>query len=269
MTVKTKTQHAVQENDQPDIAKMFKNLEKILPDALLQELRSMGDFLEQLSWKSGWLTEEVYQRAKQAGLDYDIMTVCWLVSTGYLRGHLTANSLKAYLVTTRFFSQPVAKAYHYDVLPMSVFTLARSLHGKDSPKLKRSLTWAEILAWAWEQYQDSGSGRCPSNRKIMDEFWNVSPKGTPARSVPSNLGEMMDNYADPETATLDPFSIAGDGEISEEAVLNGFMAAVDNLAPYVTLIERVFPKASSWLASIILQLKQFGQEAMSRNSNNP
>jgi hypothetical protein len=238
---------------------IFQEIERAAPEDLLYALSAVGDTLEQMAWKAGWLTDHLYNlcRAKQVEADY--FTVCYYVAAFRLRGQRSPNTVKAWALTARFFSQEVALQYHYDIVPMTIFTLAASFRDQVNPKTQ-NLYWQDALDYAFEEYQNLGTGRCPSRAKVLNYLTGeeIITRGLPITAGTNLLPGIAEVQPGDE---MDVASGEGMGESEVAVLISGFAQAIRQAQCYVPMLAKYFPKAEPVIQSAILQLIAFANQA--------
>lgn len=242
----------------------FYQLEQFADQEILDSLSAVGDTIEKMAWEAGWLTEDLYRNLLANGFQVngrpvDYLFVCHYVSIKKLRGQRQMNSIKKYGLTARFFPRPIAKKFHFDVLPMSHFVLAASYD--DLPHPSGEKMWKAILERSWDSYQNSPMSRHISEADLKDWAEGRTPKARTAKSVdtiPSMTpvtgysASEEEEYVTPEIRRQEPdLNIVVNilGGIAQNFVLGA--------QAYVPALAQRRPYLAKGLAKLLEEMKDF------------
>ncbi len=253
----SETQIVEFDDERVNIATLFRDIEKYAPPELLDELSAVGDTLEQMAWKCGWKTDELYRTLEANSHKQNYLAVCYYVASTRLRNHRSANTVKSWALTARFFHPKIAKKYGNDILPFSVFTYAASFGmapflGEDTvnPFVENktiAYVWEAVLAYAQAMYYESGYGKAPSVEKLKEIFEGQ-------RGTTKSGSKHIDTFVpDANTAMLPSPDLALN---EEQFSLDTFLQALQIVTNGLPKLGSKFPKLSQFLSGIALQLSK-------------
>jgi hypothetical protein len=269
MKAQTKTKPAqaervkvVFDGDLVDVAQLYRDIEKYAPAELLDELSAIGDTLEQMSWRCGWKTDELYRTLEANGHKQNYLAVCYYVAATRLRSNRSANTVKAWALTARFYSPKVARKYGNDFLPFAIFTYAASFgeeawSGEEwsSPFLndtKIKYMWQAVLTYALGSYYESGYGKAPTLEKLKEVFEEAKPV-----KVNGNGSKSFSRLTPTPDMAIEPMQ--DEGETTEPFIIQAFSQALHVVVNSLPAIGRRFPKISEALSGISLQLAKVAE----------
>lgn len=248
------------------ISQAFYDLEQHANQEILDDLSAVGDTLEQMAWKAGWLVEKLYHNLlandfQVNGRVVDYLFICHYVSIVRLRGQRKANTLKKWGLVARFFPEKIAKKFHNDVLPFSHFVLAASYDDLVHPSGEKM--WRVVLNKSWESYCSAPMSRHISEQDLKDWAEGRTPKQRTAKSVTTvptmtpmsgytaSDEEEFTSPAMPETpASADPGVIVGIlGGIAQNFVLGA--------QAYVPVLAQSRPHLAHGLAKLLQEAQDF------------
>lgn len=239
-----------------NIKTLYRVINKHAPQKLLDELAAIGDTLEQMSWRCGWKTDELYRHLEANGHKQNYLAVCFYVSAAKLRHNRSQNTVKAWAMTARFFPEKTAKKYGNDVLPFSTFTYAASWGEAIAPPEIMSdeiqYMWQAVLRYALQKYHEGGDGRSPSVEHLKTMFeGRRERKSSEERHIETLI-------PDSDTAIeIDMSRIVGSAsEVSSDLFVQVVVQALRVVSNAIPKLGEKFPEAARTLSGILSQLGQ-------------
>lgn len=226
---------------------IFHNIEKHADEEILNELSAVGDTLEQMAWKCGWLVNELYVNLLANKYQVDYLMVCYYVSVVRLRGQRKMNTVKKWALTARFFPRKVAEHYGSLILPFSHFTYAATFD--DQKDRTGKPIWQSVLEYSWARYTDEhGYASHASVAELEREF--EGKKIVKSTRPVTNL--FTPGLASSSSAAL-PEVDMDDGESELEGVAEERIALniiQDAVGKFVDTVGNVLPRVSLSYPSI-------------------
>lgn len=217
-------------NKESSLAVKFHEIEEHSSQEIISDLASVGDTLEQMSWRCGWLVNDLYEQLLANNHPVDYLEVCYYASVVSLRGQRSMNTVKKWALTARFFSPRVAHKYGSDVLPFSHFVYAASFD--DQKDQLGKLMWQRILEYSWSYYTNpvNGIARHLSVAELQEHF-EGKPRKT--RVHPATMTSFI-----PSTATaLLPNEL-------EQVVQDDLMVVRQAIAQFENVLRSLLPRIS-------------------------
>lgn len=222
---------------------------------LLDKLAALGDELEQMAWKIGWLTDKLYKNLMANKADVDYMWVCYYVSVTKLKGQRSMNTVKYWALTARFFPEQVAKKYNYDLLPMSHFNYASTFNDL---RIDNVPVWQMVLDYSWDCYINSATTlkRFTSKAKLKERFEGMRvperPKKTPS-GLTENFTPSFESAAGAEFPVNENIASAA-AEVWLPIIgglIQNFTMAIGN---YLPVLQKSSPDIGQALAGVLSNL---------------
>lgn len=230
---------------------IFHAIEQHADENILNQLSAVGDTLEQMAWKCGWLVEELYVNLQANNYEVDYLMVCYYVSVVRLRGQRSMNTVKKWALTARFFPPKVAAHYGAQVLPFSHFTYAASFD--DEKDTNGGLLWAKVLTYSWDRYTDeSGYARYATVAELEQEFEGKKPK---KKTTPPTTNQFVPSVSTSEMPVIDIEDEDEQDNADEQKALSIITEAVslfeNTVRNALPRMSKRYPSVASGLAAIL------------------
>src|SRR5688572_28115833 len=243
----------------------FHEIEQHADARILDGLSAVGDTLEQMAWKCGWLTDELYRNLIANKIKVDYLFVCYFVSVTKLKGQRQMNTVKKWALTARFFPERTANYYHRDILPFSHFTYAASFDDAVNPDTGNKY-WEDVLAHSWEFYLASPVSRHISVAELQDVFEKKKPakrRSPPKTSdfTPGTNTAYSVKASDDESSIIDFSSQITLDESKALSILDSsartFIESIRNVIP---ALQKSRPWLANGIAGIVVSLENYLHE---------
>lgn len=244
-----KTAQTVKKDNLPrdkNLAVKFHEIEAHASNNLISQLAAVGDTLEQMAWRCGWLVNDLYHELLANQYPADYLEVCYYVSVVSLRSQRSQNTVKKWALTARFFQPHVARKYGCDVLPFSHFAYAASFD--DQKDASGKPLWQCVLEYSWNQYINpiNGVSRHISVMELQEHF-----EGKP-RKMRVHVPQTMSSFIPSAASAILP-SVADEDEAQDELLvarqaITQFENALRSLLPRLSVS---YPSVASGLAGVL------------------
>jgi len=229
-----------------NLAVKFHEIEAHASNNLISQLAAVGDTLEQMAWRCGWLVNELYHELLANQYPTDYLEVCYYVSVVSLRSQRSQNTVKKWALTARFFQPHVARKYGCDVLPFSHFAYAASFD--DQKDASGKLLWQSVLEYSWGHYINpiNGVSRHVSVMELQERF-----EGKP-RKTRVHVPQTMSSFIPSAVSAISPLNQQEDEPqddllVARQVILQ-FESALHGLLPRLSVS---YPSVASGLAGVL------------------